>query len=450
MNEKRRKYIGIEELRGKLGSAAASSQEVEQEPEEAENVAVENTGGAFIRSQGSQPEHKTKVISPEEMERLRIEAREAEAERIEENAVQRNNEIQELIERGRQSAREGENAIFDGSKWSDAVISMLQNLPRMNENLTAEEINLDARELAKGEYVMQSLAARGAESVLFKAREGGTTFCVKAIRNCFDKLFGNPATKNYSSVLTKVSYRTKVRHLKNEFDIAKVISDNDEADDMPVRIYLLRKRSAWFLELGFDMVMEFINGYNFADKSLVRAMKMPDKVRACYKMAKALGYLHAKKIVHLDIKPSNFMLDKFGHVRIIDFGVSVLSGSSSKAITGTIGYLSPEQIARTELTPQTDIFALGVVFGVLFGGKPLTQTLEECSKKSAKTEALKDLAKNTTSAVVELPELTQYPELANIISSCSIWCRSRRLQSSQQVMLLIKQFALENGIDVEN
>ncbi|HET6725712.1 MAG TPA: serine/threonine-protein kinase, partial [Gammaproteobacteria bacterium] len=79
-------------------------------------------------------------------------------------------------------------------------------------------------------------------------------------------------------------------------------------------------------------------------------------------------------VVHRDIKPSNILLTKTGGVRIIDFGIAQTARSALNGKRGLIGspsYMAPEQIRERdpEVTPQSDLFSLGVVMYELLAGQ---------------------------------------------------------------------------------
>ena len=103
-------------------------------------------------------------------------------------------------------------------------------------------------------------------------------------------------------------------------------------------------------------------------------LRVDDVVEIIYKCAKALHYAHGRGVIHRDIKPSNIMLTIDNDVRIIDFGIAIVSDSDVSRIEGIAGspsYMSPEQVQSEELTPRSDLYSLGaVMYELLTGYRP--------------------------------------------------------------------------------
>jgi len=97
-------------------------------------------------------------------------------------------------------------------------------------------------------------------------------------------------------------------------------------------------------------------------------------VNIVYKCAKALHYAHSRGVVHRDIKPSNILLTQEGDVRIVDFGIALVSDSEISRLEGVAGspaYMSPEQVQGHELDPRSDLYSLGaVMYEMLCGQRP--------------------------------------------------------------------------------
>ncbi|MFH8581021.1 serine/threonine-protein kinase [Streptomyces zaomyceticus] len=91
-------------------------------------------------------------------------------------------------------------------------------------------------------------------------------------------------------------------------------------------------------------------------------------------LAEALAEVHARGVIHRDVKPSNIILEG-GEPRLIDFGIA-RTAAGTKGLTlpgtalGTHGYMAPEQLLGREPSPAVDIFALGAVLAYAATGRP--------------------------------------------------------------------------------
>jgi eukaryotic-like serine/threonine-protein kinase len=124
------------------------------------------------------------------------------------------------------------------------------------------------------------------------------------------------------------------------------------------------------------IVMDYIEGISLSHE--IRAAR-PDglplrhMLEIIQPICSALNYAHQKGIVHCDIKPGNIMIRSQGDVLLTDFGIARVKGENSAMMqgAGTLAYMSPEQVQGLPLTPQMDIYALGVVlYEMATGRKP--------------------------------------------------------------------------------
>jgi predicted Ser/Thr protein kinase len=117
--------------------------------------------------------------------------------------------------------------------------------------------------------------------------------------------------------------------------------------------------------------MEFVDGEDLG--SLLRRIgRLPvDKaVETARKLCAGLSAAHEKGVLHRDLKPANVMIDGRGQVIIMDFGLAGLAEQlQSDVRSGTPAYMSPEQLAGTEVTVRSDIYALGLLLYEIFTGK---------------------------------------------------------------------------------
>jgi len=102
-------------------------------------------------------------------------------------------------------------------------------------------------------------------------------------------------------------------------------------------------------------------------------LPMDDSVRILFKCARALHYAHQMGVVHRDVKPQNVLLTHDRDVKLGDFGVALLTRhDASTQLLGTVGsplYMSPEQVNDETVTPQSDVFSLGVVMYLMLTGQ---------------------------------------------------------------------------------
>lgn len=121
-------------------------------------------------------------------------------------------------------------------------------------------------------------------------------------------------------------------------------------------VRLERKRKLFrTVELG--LVLEFVDGRTLEEHPPTAVLAA---VRIFAQVAIGLASMHAKGVVHADMKPNNVMLTaKTGIVKIIDLGQACAIGTVKKRIQGTPGFIAPEQAAREEITPLTDVYNFG-------------------------------------------------------------------------------------------
>lgn len=136
------------------------------------------------------------------------------------------------------------------------------------------------------------------------------------------------------------------------------------------------------------LVMEYVDGLTLAD-FLARVeggtLTNDECAYLVQSVASALSFAHENRVLHLDIKPTNIMIEHSGAIKLCDFGMAMLASAAGYggARGGTVGYMPPEQIGGDLVDERADIFSLAVVvWQALTGQNPFAaKTAEESLRK---------------------------------------------------------------------
>lgn len=162
---------------------------------------------------------------------------------------------------------------------------------------------------------------------------------------------------------------------------------------------------------GSWVVMEYVPGENLKKRIEQHGPLPPEEVLPLLEQVSgALGHLHGRNLVHLDIKPQNLIVTPDGGVKLIDFGLAQPAGPRQEMVGGTafgtVAYLAPEQASGEPVDAATDVYALGCVVYELLTGQPPFRAPEGVEHKRQLIQAHLELLPLAPSAVrpeLELP-----------------------------------------------
>jgi nucleotide-binding universal stress UspA family protein len=130
---------------------------------------------------------------------------------------------------------------------------------------------------------------------------------------------------------------------------------------------------------GFDVmpyiVCEKIDGGSFLQVFQQAPLPLSDVIEIGARMVAAVADLHRQQVIHLDLKPENFLQRKTGEMVMVDFGLSrhdQLPDLLAEEFTipmGTFPYIAPEQYLRCRDDPRSDLFALGAMLYAMATGR---------------------------------------------------------------------------------
>ncbi|MGB6649804.1 MAG: protein kinase, partial [Bacteroidota bacterium] len=119
--------------------------------------------------------------------------------------------------------------------------------------------------------------------------------------------------------------------------------------------------------------MECVDGVTLRTKIPKDGLKLQDAVDYAIQIGEALQEAHSKGIVHRDVKAENVMLNTKNQIKVMDFGLAKLRGTTrltqTSSTIGTLAYMAPEQIQGEEVDSRSDIFSYGVLLYEMLTGR---------------------------------------------------------------------------------
>jgi serine/threonine protein kinase/tetratricopeptide (TPR) repeat protein len=173
----------------------------------------------------------------------------------------------------------------------------------------------------------------------------------------------------------------------NRFVAVKTLSASLGADEQRLKRFRREAQSAAKLnhpniitvydfgeELGhLYMAMELLEGRDLSDVIRSGELELEECLGLMEQICDALAFAHTAGVVHRDLKPANIHVLPDGQVKVMDFGLARLGGSSEMtragAVMGTPNYMSPEQVRGERVDARADVFSLGAVFYEMLSGR---------------------------------------------------------------------------------
>lgn len=115
--------------------------------------------------------------------------------------------------------------------------------------------------------------------------------------------------------------------------------------------------------------MPFIEGHSLDRYVEDEKPTLADRLQLFFRLCSVVQALHEKDLIHRDLKPANVLVDRYGDVRLLDFGLAraleeETTISMDQSLMGTLQYMAPEQTlpgGQVSVTRATDVYSLGVI-----------------------------------------------------------------------------------------
>ena len=288
--------------------------------------------------------------------------------------------------------------------------------------------------LQGGKYEIISYISSGGFGCTYKARHAMLDTVV-AIKEFFVKDYCNRDASTHCITVATQGKAELIERLRKKFiEEAQAIFNMNHPNIVRVTDIFEENGTVYY-------VMDYIDGCSLA--SLISnkgRLSESEALGYINQVADALGYVHSRNRLHLDVKPQNIMIDQDGKAVLIDFGVSKqydeVNGENTSTLLGsTPGYAPIEQSGNgvVRFYPSADIYALGAtLYKALTGVTPVAAHLRASGEELDPMPA--DISPATCAAVEAAMHLN----------------RHERLQSIAEFLALLSENAVPIGPKVPN
>ncbi len=231
------------------------------------------------------------------------------------------------------------------------LTATLWDLPHAGLHRSVEAPRFAAGEVLADRYRIVDLLGRGGMGEVYSADD------LKLDQRVALKFLPLPV-ENDPAILAQFLGEVKIARQVTHTNVCRVFDIGEASGSHVTR----RGTNATFLS------MELIDGEDL-ESHLKRLGGLPHGrvLEIGRQLCAGLGAVHDRGLLHLDLKPSNVMLDDQGRARLTDFGMAAAAGEKTRG--GTPAYMAPELWQGHPGTVQSDLYALGLVLYEMFTGQ---------------------------------------------------------------------------------
>ncbi len=198
------------------------------------------------------------------------------------------------------------------------------------------------------------------------------------------------------------------------------------------------------------LVLEQVQGNTLRQEIEDHAPLSPEQMVPILRgAAAALDHLHARGLVHLDLRPENMVVMADGNVKLIDFGFAQTAGSMQETVDGSSegsDYFAPEQLCGEPVSTATDVYALGsVAYECLTGQLPFAQT----KKSGNANDAIRARLENAPARPSTVRSETHLPAWVDDVILEALARDPRQRYGSTSSFAAVFEAGFEGEIDVE-
>merc|ERR1712156_826338 len=233
-----------------------------------------------------------------------------------------------------------------GKDWLQAIERVRDRLQEPGDGRELLPFTSD-KKVTMEAFELMKVLGRGAfgKVVLCKEKGSGTLYAMKILKK------------------TMVCDKNEVEHTLTENRVLRTIQHP----------FIVGLKYSFTTEDRLCFVTEYVSGGELFVHLRKERRFSEDRTRFyAAEIVSALGYLHKRGIIYRDLKLENLLLDKNGHIKMVDFGLSkdeIFGNKVTNTFCGTPSYLPPEVICNMQYGKTVDWWGLGVVMYELLTGQ---------------------------------------------------------------------------------
>ena len=267
--------------------------------------------------------------------------------------------------------------------------------------------------LQNGKYRIEKKIGQGGFGITYLARwyqkvQGAmgeaNSYSIVVIKEFFLSKYCNRYSDGHNVFISTVEGKEMMTHFKEKLKKeGKIISKLSHHPNIVSILDVFEENNTVYL------VMQYIEGESLSDMiDRLGTIDEPTALKYVKQICSALSETHSRRILHLDMKPSNVLIDEDNNVQIIDFGISKQYDESANETSNTplgvsLGYSPIEQYGTLKsFLPSTDIYSLGATMYKMLTGKT---PLEATSRSQIDLEPVRffnpNISKNTEKVITK-------------------------------------------------
>lgn len=182
--------------------------------------------------------------------------------------------------------------------------------------------------------------------------------------------------------------------------------------------------------------MEFVEGDTLVEHASKNRLSLRQRIELLTVVAGAVGWMHERRIAHLDLKPANMLVTSDGEPKILDFGLAVALDRDGKAQVayavggGTPGYRAPEVAGAKAVGAGADVYSLGILLLEIVGDRAADFALLEHAIRRASLDALPFPLKRIAARCLDDEPIRRYRNAAELTDDLERYLESRGVRAA--------------------